>query len=182
MRKYFCILSLSFILFSGCNAEVQNKPADTASAEIQESTEVKTSEIPTETTATTSAVTSVEPTESEEDFVYNDAFLIKVENTDIFKEAGERYFYIGRKTCPTCRDWLPILEEASVANNKEVYYLDTDIWRDKEDGKEVITNLEIKSVPTLVKMKDGQLVEKLVVKDEFEEAAAKTELQEFYTK
>lgn len=41
--------------------------------------------------------------------------------------------YIGRETCPACRDFVPILYDYSNNNDTKVYYLDsTNTDQDKE--------------------------------------------------
>lgn len=62
--------------------------------------------------------------------------FIKVKAQDIEQliESDENIIlYIGRETCPACRDFVPILYDYSNNNDINVYYLDsTETDKDKE--------------------------------------------------
>lgn len=78
--------------------------------------------------------------------------------------------YLGRETCPYCRDFVPTLNKASKEEDKNVYYVDTEKIISAED-KEYFTNvLKIEYVPSLIILnKDQELTvipsEKLVDSD-----------------
>ena len=62
--------------------------------------------------------------------------FIKVKAQDIEQliDSDENIvLYIGRETCPACRDFVPILYDYSNSNGINVYYLDsTETDKDKE--------------------------------------------------
>ncbi|MDR2939906.1 MAG: thioredoxin family protein [Clostridiales bacterium] len=113
----------------------------------------------------------------DEEVIYEDGFLTKIEDLGTFEQEGVKYVYLGRKTCPTCVKWLPILEDVSAG--KEVYYFDTDLWRGDEGGQQIVSGYGIKTVPTLLQIENGELVKKLDVTDNFVEEDARAELQAF---
>ena len=80
-------------------------------------------------------------------------------------ESGDGTFvYIGRHTCPVCYEFEPILEEALDNLNKELYYYNTHYAReaDAERMIELLDSLEVESVPTIVYVENGQVIDMLV--------------------
>lgn len=70
----------------------------------------------------------------------------------------ESIVYIGRFTCPVCREFVPKLKEVSDENpSKKVYYLDTD--RLVNEGIDLVTlkELGVSSVPTVIVLQNDEL-------------------------
>ena len=70
-----------------------------------------------------------------------------------------RFVYIGRETCPYCREFAPKLKEASRSINATIYYIDTENKTD--ELAKFAEQYHIDSIPTLLVFKDGQLQETL---------------------
>ena len=70
-----------------------------------------------------------------------------------------RFVYIGRETCPYCREFAPKLKEAAKSINATIYYIDTENKTD--ELAKFAEQYHIDSIPTLLVFKDGQLQETL---------------------
>lgn len=70
-----------------------------------------------------------------------------------------RFVYLGRETCPYCREFAPKLKEASKSINARIYYIDTENKTD--ELTKFAEQYHIDSIPTLLVFKDGQLQETL---------------------
>lgn len=71
--------------------------------------------------------------------------------------------YVGRDTCPHCSAFAPKLIEAIQANPALVYYYDTAAARAENADKmsALVDQLGVSSVPALLKVENGQVVERL---------------------
>ncbi len=71
--------------------------------------------------------------------------------------------YVGRKTCPYCRKFVPKLSMASNRLEKKIYYIDTDLEKERSryDLEKFIKDYNISGIPTLIKKSN----EKLVIKN-----------------
>ncbi len=69
------------------------------------------------------------------------------------------FVYVGRETCPYCREFAPKLKEASRSINATIYYIDTENKTD--ELAKFAEQYHIDSIPTLLVFKDGQLQETL---------------------
>ena len=70
-----------------------------------------------------------------------------------------RFVYVGRETCPYCREFAPKLKEAAKSINAIIYYIDTENKTD--ELAKFAEQYYIDSIPTLLVFKDGQLQETL---------------------
>ena len=70
-----------------------------------------------------------------------------------------RFVYLGRETCPYCREFAPKLKEAAKSINTTIYYIDTENKTD--ELAKFAEQYHIDSIPTLLVFKDGQLQETL---------------------
>ena len=70
-----------------------------------------------------------------------------------------RFVYIGRETCPYCREFAPKLRKAARSINATIYYIDTENKTD--ELAKFAEQYHIDSIPTLLVFKDGQLQETL---------------------
>ena len=90
-------------------------------------------------------------------FVELDNSRIQEDMKDLKKQI--RFVYVGRETCPYCREFAPKLKEASKSNNATIYYIDTENKTD--ELAKFAEQYHIDSIPTLLVFKDGQLQETL---------------------
>lgn len=85
--------------------------------------------------------------------------------TNLLDEESElQYLYIGRPTCPICVEFQPILEEVIQEEEIDVYYYNTDVAREENSSilSEMMENLDVTSVPTLMAIENGTEVNRLV--------------------
>ena len=68
-----------------------------------------------------------------------------------------RFVYVGRETCPYCREFAPKLRKAARSINATIYYIDTENKTD--ELAKFAEQYHIDSIPTLLVFKDGQLQE-----------------------
>ena len=69
------------------------------------------------------------------------------------------FVYVGRETCPYCREFAPKLKQAAKETNSTIYYIDTENKAD--ELAKFAEQYQINSIPTLLVFKDGQLQETL---------------------
>lgn len=87
------------------------------------------------------------------------------------KKDQDFILYIGRETCPDCRDFAPILSEVAKDNDLEVLYLDSTDTEKTKNLKDFRDKYNILYVPSLLISKDGNLYTPEIPesKDELEE-------------
>jgi len=69
------------------------------------------------------------------------------------------YLYFGRDTCKYCRDFEPLLEEAISETDAVVYHYDTDEHSGDDDFQDTLDTHEVVTVPKLVKLEKGVVVD-----------------------
>lgn len=69
--------------------------------------------------------------------------------------------YIGRKDCPVCQKFYPELEDMVAAEKINVYAYDTskDVKRHLEDLNQFTGQLGIQTVPAVLVVKNGEVIE-----------------------
>lgn len=100
----------------------------------------------------------------------------------LLKEKGTEILYIGRPTCPHCQAYRPIQDKVLKDLGETIAYYNTDDARKAGEKEfiEVLDKLEVATVPTVLKVQDGVVVEKLDDASYFDTTGAglKTWLQE----
>lgn len=69
------------------------------------------------------------------------------------------YLYFGRDTCKYCRAFEPLLEESISETDAVVYHYDTDEHSGDEDFQNILDAHEVVTVPKLVKLEKGEVVD-----------------------
>ena len=90
-------------------------------------------------------------------FVELDNSRIQEDMKDLKRQL--RFVYVGRETCPYCREFAPKLKQAAKETNSTIYYIDTENKTD--ELAKFAEQYHIDSIPTLLVFKDGQLQETL---------------------
>ena len=74
------------------------------------------------------------------------------------------FVYIGRPTCPVCQEFEPILQETLSGLGQTLAYFETDLanGQDPARGAEILNQLNVAAVPTLVYIEGGQPIDALV--------------------
>ena len=98
------------------------------------------------------------------EYVQATRHFVELDNTRIQENMKNlkrqlRFVYVGRETCPYCREFAPKLKEASRSINATIYYIDTENKTD--ELAKFAEQYHIDSIPTLLVFKDGQLQETL---------------------
>lgn len=73
------------------------------------------------------------------------------------KKDQDFILYIGRETCPDCRDFAPVLSEVAKDNDLKVLYLDSTDTEKTKNLKDFRDKYNILYVPSLLISKDGNL-------------------------
>ena len=84
-----------------------------------------------------------------------------IDDLDFFNKCNDSYIYFGRPTCPDCNSVSPLIDNLININNIEMYYFNTDYWRDNEIFKNIIKDYEIQHVPYIIYVKDNKPYKKL---------------------
>lgn len=74
--------------------------------------------------------------------------------------------YFGRPTCPNCEQFLPILKKVLKDKNKKIYYFNTDEWRNNEKFQDILDQYNIKQIPSIIRIKNGNSIEQLDILNE----------------
>ena len=69
------------------------------------------------------------------------------------------FIYVGRKSCPSCREFVPFLKHLAETNFLDIKYLDTEVLS-KEIKSELVKSYNIESVPTLLYLDENRNIEK----------------------
>ena len=98
------------------------------------------------------------------EYVQATRHFVELDNTRIQENMKDlkrqiHFVYVGRETCPYCREFAPKLKEASRSSNATIYYIDTENKTD--ELAKFAEQYHIDSIPTLLVFKDGQLQETL---------------------
>ena len=98
------------------------------------------------------------------EYVRTTGHFIHLDNSTIQNQMDSqkkqiRFVYVGRETCPYCREFAPKLKEAAKSINAIIYYIDTENKTD--ELAKFAEQYHIDSIPTLLVFKDGQLQESL---------------------
>ena len=98
------------------------------------------------------------------EYVQTTRHFVELDNTRIQENMKDlkrqlRFVYIGRETCPYCREFAPKLKQAAKETNSTIYYIDTENKTD--ELAKFAEQYHIDSIPTLLVFKDGQLQDTL---------------------
>ncbi|MHC5268343.1 thioredoxin family protein [Enterococcus sp. LJL98] len=73
------------------------------------------------------------------------------------KEDSRTIIYFGRASCKYCELYRPVLQSYIQSANKNVYYFDTDKFRDSPQFGSILVDFNIQSVPSLAVIEDGKI-------------------------
>ena len=98
------------------------------------------------------------------EYVQATRHFIELDNSRIQEDMKDlkrqlRFVYIGRESCPYCREFAPKLRKAARSINATIYYIDTENKTD--ELAKFAEQYHIDSIPTLLVFKDGQLQDTL---------------------
>ena len=98
------------------------------------------------------------------EYVRTTGHFIHLDNSTIQNQMDSqkkqiRFVYVGRETCPYCREFAPKLKQTAGSINATIYYINTE--NKTEELAKFAEQYHIDSIPTLLIFKDGQLQETL---------------------
>ncbi|PFR94430.1 hypothetical protein COK43_02585 [Bacillus cereus] len=93
--------------------------------------------------------------------------FIEVNNQELVQllNSKEKFsLYIGRPTCPQCKELEPILKELLKESDREIYYYNVDDARSENEAemKRLIKSLGVTVVPTIEYIENGNVADKIV--------------------
>lgn len=94
----------------------------------------------------------------------NVSSLKKLDTNDLkslTKQEGTHIVYIGIPTCEYCIDFVPKLNKVVKETNLEVNYYDTDKNRKDLQMTELLTELNVETVPAVIVVKDKTVVKQI---------------------
>ena len=97
-------------------------------------------------------------------YFYNVSSLKELDTNDLkslTKQEGTNIVYIGRPTCEYCIDFVPKLNKVVKETNLEVNYYDTDKNRKDLQMTELLTELNVETVPAVIVVKDKTVVKQI---------------------
>lgn len=89
--------------------------------------------------------------------VAGSANFIPVTDLDALLNLQNGFVYIGRPTCPACVAFEPHLIAVVERTNTNMYYFNTDDWRQNPRFSEVTSHFDVSGVPTMILVEDGVL-------------------------
>lgn len=92
--------------------------------------------------------------------------------------SREHFLYIGRKTCPHCKKFVPKLTVASKNEKIEIFYIDSDKYRKDKHFQSLVNKFDVKFVPYLARINSGEVKEVLNITDD----TSTSEIKKFLSK
>lgn len=82
----------------------------------------------------------------------------------IMNEKDTLFVYVGRPTCPQCKEFEPILRKVLNNQHQSMGYYNTDNARkENEDKLEIMADsLGINSIPAIIKIVDGKVIDRII--------------------
>lgn len=94
------------------------------------------------------------------EYEHTGEFLLIEEPEEVYA-SNSRVIYFGRETCPSCGEALRYLLKMLPDGTLDVYYFNTDTFREHPEFQQILGDFCVTEVPMLVKAKDGRFVENL---------------------
>lgn len=146
------------------NVEVSSEKApEQVSDQVDSSSEIKENNLPQ------SSQTDVVETEVSSEEISVEAYEKNLENLKqvsysdvtnmLTEDGGEHILYVGRPSCYYCRQNSPVLKDFNTLINGQLLYYNTDSDHlDRESRKVLFDKLGIPGTPSVIRLKNGQLV------------------------
>ena len=94
--------------------------------------------------------------------ISNDNLLIDITRDDLNKKISDNenfFIYIGRPTCPDCKEFKPKLQEILKDVKKQMFYYNTEVpASQKQELREYLQTFKIESIPCILYIKDGKAI------------------------
>ena len=151
------------------NGEVENVEVSSETASQQVAEKVESISETKENSLPQSSQTGVVETEVRSEEVSVETYEKNIENLKpvsysdvtnmLTEDGGDHILYVGRPTCYYCRQNSPVLKEFNTLINGQLLYYNTDSdLLDRESRKILFDKLGIPGTPSVIRLKNGQLV------------------------
>jgi len=140
------------------NSQVDNvqNSSETASEQVVEKAESNSEA--KENYLLPSSQTGVAETEVRSEEVSVETYEKNLENM-LTEDGGDHILYVGRPTCYYCRQNSPVLKDFNTLIDGQLLYYNTDSDQlDRESRKILFDKLGIPGTPSVIRLKNGQLV------------------------
>lgn len=89
--------------------------------------------------------------------------MSNAELTSFLSQGQTGFVYIGRPTCPVCKEFQPKLERAMKQEAVQVHYYNTADARAEDESQlaALMNGLQVQGVPTLMYVEQGKEVDRL---------------------
>lgn len=89
-------------------------------------------------------------------------YIIQITDTSELYQLSDAYIYFGRENCPSCELFLPLLEEVTKEEKIQIYYFDTNYFRDNSlltetELQAVFEEYRVEEVPVIISVKAGEV-------------------------
>lgn len=78
--------------------------------------------------------------------------LTGIDNLEFFNTHLNTYIYFGRPTCIDCRNFEQYLLDVLSENNIQIFYFNTDYWRNREGTQDIYSRFGIDNVPQIIRI------------------------------
>lgn len=98
---------------------------------------------------------------TEDEYLQNVYRFNKLNMKEIYSKFENKesfVLYLGRKTCPHCRKFSPILREFNILYGNKLNYYDIESPDLDKDAKVFLSKLQIPGVPAVLYVKEGKVV------------------------
>lgn len=98
---------------------------------------------------------------TEDEYIQNVDRFNKLNMKEIYSKFENKetfVLYLGRKTCPHCRKFSPILREFNILYGNKLNYYDIESPDLDKDAKVFLSKLKIPGVPAVLYVKEGKVV------------------------
>lgn len=98
---------------------------------------------------------------TEDEYIQNVDRFNKLNMKEIYSKFENKetfVLYLGRKTCPHCRKFSPILREFNTLYGNKLNYYDIESPDLDKDAKVFLSKLKIPGVPAVLYVKEGKVV------------------------
>lgn len=151
------------------NGEVENVEVSSETASQQVAEKVESISETKENSLPQSLQTGVVETEVRSEEISVETYEKNLENLKpvsysdvtnmLTEDGGDHILYVGRPTCYYCRQNSPVLKEFNTLINGQLLYYNTDSdLLDRESRKVLFDKLGIPGTPSVIRLKNGQVI------------------------
>lgn len=89
-------------------------------------------------------------------------YIVRLTDPSELTDLSNAFVYFGRENCPSCELFFPLLEKVSSNERIEVYYFDTNYFRDhalltETELQAILTEYRVEEVPVIILIEDGKV-------------------------